>query len=82
MGDGAIIGANALVSRNVAAYTIVGGNPAKTIRQRYEPEQIEKLLQIRWWDIRHIPYLLKKCSGKTIDEQIAIMEAYKKRING
>lgn len=77
VGDGAIIGANALVSKDVPPYTIVGGNPAKEIRQRYTPEQIAKLLRIQWWHIKHIPLLLRRCRGKSIDEQIATMEAYK-----
>lgn len=50
VGDGAVIGARAVVGKNVAPYTIVVGNPAKPLRQRFAPEIIEKLLEIRWWD--------------------------------
>lgn len=50
IGDGAVIAARALVSRNVEPYMIVGGNPARPIRPRFDPETIDKLLQIRWWD--------------------------------
>jgi len=50
IGDGAIIGANALVTKNVDPYIIVGGNPAKVIRKRYDDETIEKLLEIKWWN--------------------------------
>lgn len=49
IGDGAIIANNSHVVKNVEPYTIVGGNPAKFIRYRFTPEQIEKLLQIQWW---------------------------------
>jgi acetyltransferase-like isoleucine patch superfamily enzyme len=49
VGDGAIIAAGAVVTRDVAAYAIVGGVPAKLIRFRFEPDVIEALLQIQWW---------------------------------
>ncbi|WP_162055287.1 CatB-related O-acetyltransferase [Pontibacter pamirensis] len=50
IGDGAIIAANATVTRDVAPYTIVGGNPAKEIKKRFSEEQISELLAIKWWD--------------------------------
>ncbi len=50
IGDGAIIGACSVVTRDVKPYTIVGGNPAKLIRKRFDPQIIEKLLEIRWWN--------------------------------
>lgn len=50
IGDGAIIGSRALVSKDVPPYTIVGGVPAKEIRKRFADEVIEKLLALRWWD--------------------------------
>lgn len=50
IGDGAIISTNATVTRDVEPYTIVGGNPAKAIRKRFSEEQIEILLQLKWWD--------------------------------
>jgi virginiamycin A acetyltransferase len=50
IGDGAIIGAYSVVTKDVPPYTIVGGNPAREIRRRFPPEHVERLLQLRWWD--------------------------------
>jgi acetyltransferase-like isoleucine patch superfamily enzyme len=50
IGDGAAIAANSHVVKNVEPYSLVGGNPAKCIKYRFTPEQIEKLLEIKWWD--------------------------------
>ncbi|MGR3480884.1 type B chloramphenicol O-acetyltransferase [Salipiger marinus] len=50
IGDGAVIGTRAVVTRDVAPYAIVGGNPAKTIRKRFEDRDIDLLLEMRWWD--------------------------------
>lgn len=50
IGDGAVIAANSHVVKNVEPYSIVGGNPAKFIKYRFSPEQIEKLLEIKWWN--------------------------------
>ncbi len=48
--NGAVVAANSTVTKDVPAYAIVGGNPAKIIGYRFESEIIEKLLQIAWWD--------------------------------
>jgi acetyltransferase-like isoleucine patch superfamily enzyme len=50
IGDGAIIGARAVVTRDVSPYSIVAGNPAREIKKRFSDEDIEKLLQIKWWE--------------------------------
>jgi serine acetyltransferase len=50
IGDGAVIGAYSVVTKDVPPYAIVGGNPAKIIRYRFSPDIIEKLMAIKWWD--------------------------------
>lgn len=50
IGDGAIIATRSIVTQNVSPYAVVGGNPAKLIKYRFEPETIEKLLTEKWWD--------------------------------
>jgi virginiamycin A acetyltransferase len=48
--NGAVVAAGSVVTKDVPPYAIVGGNPAKIIRYRFNDHQIEQLLQISWWD--------------------------------
>jgi len=50
IGDGAVIGSRSLVKRDVEPYAIVGGNPARVIRHRFDPSDIALLLEMQWWD--------------------------------
>lgn len=50
IGNGAIIGTRAVVTKNVEPYTIVGGVPAKPIKKRFDDKTIEKLQSLCWWD--------------------------------
>ncbi|WP_167615893.1 CatB-related O-acetyltransferase [Maribellus sediminis] len=50
IGDGAIVATNSTVTKDVEPYSIVGGNPARTIRKRFSDEQIEILLNLKWWN--------------------------------
>lgn len=66
IGDGAVIAAYAVVTKDVEPYTMVGGNPAKPIKKRFSEELIELLLALRWWDfepeklVQFLPFL---CDG-------------------
>lgn len=51
IGDGAIVGAGAIVTKDIPPYAIAAGVPAKIIGYRFEDEQIQKLISIRWWDM-------------------------------
>ena len=65
IGDGAIIAARAVVTKDVPPYTIVGGTPAKEIRKRFDAEVIQQLLLLKWWNwstdkIRKcLPYIME-----------------------
>ncbi len=61
VGNGAIIGARSIVTKDVAPYAIVGGAPAREKRRRFEPDTIQALERLKWWDWpvekirRHLP---------------------------
>jgi len=50
IGDGAIIGAGAVVTKDIEPYAVVAGNPAKVIRKRFPADVVDQLLRIEWWD--------------------------------
>jgi len=51
IGDGAVVGANSLVNKDVPPYAIVVGNPARVIKYRFTDEIIQNLVELKWWDI-------------------------------
>jgi acetyltransferase-like isoleucine patch superfamily enzyme len=77
IGDGAIVAAAAVVTKDVPPYAIVGGNPARVVKYRFSEQDIASLLRMRWWDwpekhIRNVlPYLvsnnLETFFGKAAD---------------
>lgn len=50
IGDGAVVGSRAVVSRDVPPYAIVAGNPAQVVRTRFDDDRVARLLATRWWD--------------------------------
>lgn len=50
IGDGCVIGAGSVVAKDVEPYSVVVGNPCRTIRKRFNDDEIQKLLQIQWWN--------------------------------
>lgn len=72
IGSGSIIAANSVVTKDVVPYSIVGGNPAKLIRRRFSLENINKLMEIQWWnwDDSRVIKAVENLSSENVDEFI------------
>ena len=72
IGDGAIIATNATVVKDVAPYSIVGGNPAIEIKKRFSDEKIKQLLELQWWnwDIDKITQNIQNLTSTEIDNLV------------
>ena len=77
IGNGAIIGAHAVVTKDIPDYAIVVGCPAKVLKYRFEPEVIEDLLNIKWWDFDD--FQLEKYAHLFNDPKMFI-KIYKKKL--
>ena len=77
IGDGAIIGANSVVGRNVEPYSVVAGNPAKEIRKRFDDELIDLLEKFKWWDmdIETINHLIPVLTSSDLEKVKAELNA-------
>lgn len=70
IGTGAIVGSRSVVTRDVPAYSIVAGNPARVIKMRFDDSTIEKLIKISWWDwpAEKITQNIEAITGADIDK--------------
>ncbi len=68
IGDGAVVATKSVVTKDVAPYAIVGGNPAKEIRKRFADQEIDELLKLAWWNwpIEKITSCVQDLTGKSI----------------
>ena len=77
---GSVIGTNSVVTKDVAPYSIVGGNPAKHIKYRFDEQTILKLLEISWWDLDEIkinellPFMVSDNLDKFFEEYYKIIK--------
>lgn len=80
IGDGCIIAAYSVVTRDVPPYTVIGGNPAKVLKKRFDQELIELLLQLRWWDFEAeqlVEFLPLLCSPNLEDVKAQLRDFIK-----
>ena len=77
IGDGAVIGAGSIVTKNVPDYAVVVGNPAKIIKYRFNDEQIEKIKKIKWWDWE-LDFLKKNASKLSELDSLIALSSQKK----
>ncbi len=81
VGDGAVVAAYSVVTEDVAPYSIVGGNPARTIGRRFDAETAEALTRVGWWDWPE-EVVLSRAGDLCTDDVAGFIDRYRARIEG
>ena len=76
IGNGAVIAARAVVTKDVRPYAVVAGNPAREVRRRFSDADVERLEALRWWDwpLERISEAVPMLNGSSIDELVAFAQ--------
>lgn len=81
IGDGAVIGAGSIVTKDVPPYAIVAGNPARILKYRFDEQTINKLQSIKWWD-KDVKWLKENVNSfQDVDSLLALMDETKVKSN-
>lgn len=81
IGDGAVIGAGSIVTKDVPPYAIVAGNPAKILKYRFNKQTIERIQQIRWWD-KDVKWLKENVNSfQDTNSLFALLDGSKEKSN-
>lgn len=80
VGDGAVVAGNSVVTKNVDPYTIVAGNPARVVKHRFDPDLIQRYIDVKWWNLPD-DVVAKQLAPHLRDpvKFIELAEAYKTR---
>lgn len=78
IGNGAIVAARSVVTKDIPAYTVVGGNPAKVIKERYSDNEIKILQEVAWWDWGQ--ELIEKSLDIIQSNNVEVLEVYYKNM--
>lgn len=81
IGDGAVVGTRSIVTKDVEPYTVVAGSPAKPIRKRFDDKTIERLEELKWWDLpdeivaKFLPMLIEEKDINKVCDAIWVEKA-------
>ena len=84
IGDGAVIGAGSVVTKDVPPYAVMVGNPAQVLKKRFCDDWIERLLRIKWWDFpeKELKNNIMIFAGKVTEKTINSLEKISQKIGG